>query len=48
MTATGWLQVGDPATERTFNEAFVDPQGNPAGDPYGSMEVLSVVVAKPG
>jgi len=45
MTATGWFKVvGTGSRNGTFNEDFVDPQGNPAGDPYGSMAVLSVVV----
>lgn len=45
MTATGWFNtVGTGSRAGTFNEDFVDPQGNPAGDPYGSMAVVSVVV----
>jgi hypothetical protein len=45
MTATGWFNViGSGSRTGAFNEDFLDPQGNPAGDPYGSMAVLSVVV----
>ena len=45
MTATGWFNVVS-AGGRTgaFNPNFTDGQGNPAGDPYGSMAYLSVVV----
>lgn len=45
MTATGWFNVvGHGSRNGAFNEDFLDPQGIPAGDPYGSMAVLSVVV----
>ncbi|MEN6534424.1 MAG: phage tail protein, partial [Bryobacteraceae bacterium] len=45
MTATGWYKLFN-AGERTgdFNYDFTDSNGNPSGDPYGSMAVLSVVV----
>lgn len=45
MTATGWYQfitAGD--AQGAFNVDFRDANGNPLGDPYGSMSVLSVIV----
>lgn len=45
MTATGWYNVLSlGAREGSFNPDFADAAGNPAGDPYGSMAYLSVVV----
>ncbi len=45
MTGTGWyniVSVGHRAGE--FNLDFASSQGQPLGDPYGSMAVLSIVV----
>jgi hypothetical protein len=44
MTATGWYNVFTLG-ERSgaFNLDFVDSNGNPLGDPYGSMACMSVV-----
>ncbi|HTM48820.1 MAG TPA: hypothetical protein VL285_09080 [Bryobacteraceae bacterium] len=45
MTGTGWYRVVSPGNRTgTFNGDFADNAGNPLGDPYGSMAVLSVVV----
>ncbi|MGH9663380.1 MAG: phage tail protein, partial [Bryobacteraceae bacterium] len=45
MTATGWYNVVTMGTHTgAFNLDFTDAAGNPLGDPYGSMAVLSVVV----
>ncbi|MEQ1947935.1 MAG: phage tail protein [Bryobacteraceae bacterium] len=45
MTATGWFHVVSAgARSGAFNADFADGGGNPVGDPYGSMAVLSVVV----
>ncbi len=45
MTATGWFNVITPgARTGVFNPEYHDAAGNPLGDPYGSMAVLSVVV----
>lgn len=45
MTATGWFTVVSlGARTGAFNLDFLDSSGNPAGDPYGSMAFLSVVV----
>jgi hypothetical protein len=45
MTATGWFSVVSTGTRNgAFNTDFTDAQGNPLGDPYGSMAFLSVVV----
>jgi hypothetical protein len=45
MTATGWYNVVTPGTRSgAFDLNFTDSSGNPLGDPYGSMAVLSVVV----
>jgi hypothetical protein len=44
-TATGWFNVANAGyRDGTFNLDFTDGAGNPMGDPYGSMAVLSVVV----
>ena len=45
MTATGWYNVITGGTRNgAFNPNFADGSGNPLGDPYGSMAMLSVVV----
>ncbi|MBV8573062.1 MAG: phage tail protein [Acidobacteriaceae bacterium] len=45
MTATGWFSVVTTGTRQgSFNLDFSDSNGNPLGDPYGSMAVLSIVV----
>lgn len=45
MTATGWYNVETlGARDGAYDMNFTDAQGNPAGDPYGSMAYLSVVV----
>jgi hypothetical protein len=45
MTATGWFTVVSTGTRSgAFNPNFTDAQGNPLGDPYGSMAFASVVV----
>jgi hypothetical protein len=45
MTSTGWYNVISLGGRNgTFNPDFKDAAGNPAGDPYGSMAYLSVVV----
>ncbi len=45
MTATGWFNLVTPGTRNgAFNLDFVDASGQPLGDPYGSMALLSVVV----
>ena len=45
MTATGWYNMVTPGTrDGAFNLDFTDGSGNPLGDPYGSMAMLSVVV----
>ncbi|HUA18320.1 MAG TPA: phage tail protein [Bryobacteraceae bacterium] len=45
MTATGWYNVVSlGARNGTFDLDFTDSSGNPLGDPYGSMGLLSVVV----
>ncbi len=45
MTATGWFNiVGRGVRTGEFNTDFTDSNGNPLGDPYGSMAFLSVVV----
>lgn len=44
-TTTGWYQSVSPGTRSgAFNMDFKDGNGNPLGDPYGSLAVLSVVV----
>ena len=45
MTGTGWFNLFSAGTRTGgFNADFTDAQGNPLGDPYGSMAALSVVV----
>ncbi len=45
MTITGWYSVVTTGSRQgNFNPDFSDGSGNPLGDPYGSMAVLSVVV----
>jgi hypothetical protein len=45
MTATGWWQVITTGTRNgAFDPNFTDASGNPLGDPYGSMAMMSVVV----
>ena len=45
MTATGWFNVITPGTRNgAFDPNFTDANGNPLGDPYGSMAMMSVVV----
>ena len=45
MTATGWYSMVTPGTRSgAFDLNFTDGTGNPLGDPYGSMAVLSVIV----
>src|SRR6185369_6241680 len=45
MTGTGWYNIESLGTrDGAFDENFVDAAGQPAGDPYGSMAYLSIVV----
>jgi hypothetical protein len=45
MTATGWFSiVTTGGREGTFNSHFTDTAGQPAGDPYGSMAMVSIAV----
>ena len=45
MTGTGWYSVPTLGTRSgAFDLNFLDGSGQPAGDPYGSMAYLSVVV----
>ncbi len=45
MTGTGWWQVVTAGTRSgSFDPNFTDGSGNPLGDPYGSMAMMSVVV----
>jgi len=45
MTTTGWYNVVTMgARTGNFNLDFLDSNGNPLGDPYGTIAVLSVVV----
>jgi hypothetical protein len=45
MTGTGWYNFLTPGTrDGAFDMNFTDANGNPAGDPYGSMAYISVVV----
>jgi hypothetical protein len=45
MTGTGWYNLMTPgARDGAYDMNFTDANGNPAGDPYGSMAYLSVVV----
>ncbi len=44
-TITGWYNVVTRGSlQGNFNLDFTDSNGNPLGDPYGNMSVLSVVV----
>jgi hypothetical protein len=44
-TITGWYSVVTRGTKQgNFNLDFTDSNGNPLGDPYGNISVLSVVV----
>jgi hypothetical protein len=45
MTVTGWYSIITTGTRQgAFNMDFVDSEGNPLGDPYGSIAVLAIVV----
>lgn len=45
MTATGWYNlISTGGRDGAFNPDFKDAAGSPAGDPYGSMAYMSVVV----
>jgi hypothetical protein len=45
MTGSGWYNVQTLGTrDGACDYNFLDASGNPAGDPYGSMAYLSVVV----
>ena len=45
MTGTGWFNVVTLGTRNgVFNKDFTDSTGNPLGDPYGGIALLSVVV----
>lgn len=45
MTASGWWNLfADGGRAGGFNLNFTDANGNPLGDPYGSVAALSVVV----
>jgi hypothetical protein len=45
MTGTGWYNIPTLGTRTgALNMDFTDGSGHPAGDPYGSMAYLSVVV----
>jgi hypothetical protein len=45
MTGTGWYNIPTLGTRSgVFNMDFADGNGQPAGDPYGSMAYLSLVV----
>jgi hypothetical protein len=45
MTGTGWYNIQTLGTrDGAFDYNFLDGSGNPAGDPYGSMAYLTVVV----
>lgn len=45
MNTTGWFNAFTMGTRTgNFNLDFTDANGNPLGDPYGSMAVLSIVV----
>jgi Putative phage tail protein len=45
MTATGWFSVVTAgARDGAFDANFADGSGNPLGDPYGNMAMMSVVV----
>ncbi len=45
MTSTGWYNIVTLGTrDGVFDMNFTDASGQPAGDPYGSMAYLAVVV----
>ncbi|MFL6463646.1 MAG: phage tail protein, partial [Bryobacteraceae bacterium] len=45
MTSTGWYSIiTSGARTGNFNADFSDADGNPLGDPYGSLAVLAVIV----
>lgn len=45
MTTTGWYNIVTTGMRTgNFDLDFIDANGNPLGDPYGSMSVLLVVV----
>ncbi len=45
MTSTGWYNlISNGGVTGNFDSDFSDAQGNPLGDPYGSMMTLLVVV----
>ncbi len=45
MTATGWFNIITTGGRTgTFNPEYIDQNGNPLGDPYGSMAAINVVV----
>jgi len=45
MTGTGWYNIPTLGTrDGAFDPSFLGSNGQPAGDPYGSMAYLSVVV----
>lgn len=45
LSATGWYNLVTPGSRNgNFNLDFADSSGNPLGDPYGSISVLSIVV----
>lgn len=45
MTGTGWYNVITTGTRNgAFDPNFADASGNPLGDPFGSMAMMSVVV----
>ncbi len=45
MTATGWYSILSSGSRvGSFNMTFTDADGNPLGDPYGSIAMLSIVV----
>lgn len=45
MTATGWYNVLNSGNRTgTFDPDYTDGQGNPIGDPYGSLAYLSIAV----
>lgn len=45
MTSTGWYTlISSGSRQGNFNLDFTDGSGNPLGDPYGSISVLSVIV----
>jgi hypothetical protein len=45
MTSTGWYNaISLGSRNGAFDPNFTDAAGNPAGDPYGSMAYLSIVV----